>query len=40
MIDLNIITSIITLSRNRINIPIKKQMPNWVEKEDWSMCYV
>lgn len=32
MIDRNITTSIITLSGNRINIPIKRQMQNWVKK--------
>lgn len=32
MIDRNITTSIITLGGNRINIPIKRQMQNWVKK--------
>lgn len=32
MIDRNITTSIITLSENRTNIPIKRQMQNWVKK--------
>lgn len=32
MIDRNTITSIITLSENRTNIPIKRQMQNWVKK--------
>ena len=39
LIDLKITMSIITLIGNRINVPIKKEMPDW-EKTKARFSYV